>query len=378
MSISPVVHTTDLIGSTAKTLFRSFVTTGAALTTIGSLTTFGVLFTYLHAIGSPELFGEAFSSAIALLPWILIASLILALCLAALMITSASYASVLALFNRAPDDQPYMAGILVLPTLAGVIAMVTSTMLGQRIGVLSVMAISAVAVFFAMLLMFLIPRFAKAVKNASHMELGSSSAALTSQVRAGILLTGALWSTALSATAPMFGVLSITSWPSGQSGAYKLIIVSVVITMLGLVPAMAFYLWKGRPLVRARNAIGGMVVLAAGALFLLPASVPVAVDYAAELIGIKDLRVSPYMLKDTYAAEDFDAGWGKVKTVRGYPVVEGFVLFTLGDIMLLCPKTLARTKLSDWPSVTHACLEVDKKVIKRMPPKDLSEITTAP
>lgn len=369
MSISPVVLTTDLIGSTAKTLLGRFVATGAALTTIGSLTTFGVLFTYLHTIGSPELIGAALNSATALLPWILIASLILALYLSALMITSVSYASALALFNRAPSDQPYIAGILVLPTLAGVIAMVTSTLLGQRTDVFDVMAISAGIVSLAMLLMFLSPQFRKAVKNTSCIEDGSRSATLINQVRVGVLLTVALWGTALSATAPMLWVINTTSWPSGQYGVYKLVIISVVITALGLFPAAAFYIWKGEPLVRARNALGGMVVLAVGVLFLLPATVPVAVDHAAELIGIKDLRVSPYMLKDSYATEDFDARWGQVVTVRGYPVVEGFVLFALGDMMLLCPKTLAATKLSDWPSVTHACLVEDKKAVKRMPLK---------
>ncbi|NWB47922.1 hypothetical protein [Pseudomonas gingeri] len=98
---------------------------------------------------------------------------------------------------------------------------------------------------------------------------------------------------------------------------------------------------------------------------------------AANLIGIQDLRVSSYMIRDTYAAKDFDSRWGSVETVRDYPVVEGFELFALGDIVLLCPKSLASTSFSDWPSKSHACLPLDAKSLKLMPDKQESDEASA-
>jgi hypothetical protein len=143
----------------------------------------------------------------------------------------------------------------------------------------------------------------------------------------------------------------------------------VITSAFGLLPAVAFYLGKDGLWSRARYTLGGVVLVIAGALYFAPATIPMIVDSAAELIGIKSLKVSPFMIKDTYAAEDFDSQWGEVSTRRSYPVVEAFPLFTLGDLLLLCPKLLAPTDLENWPSVTHACLIVDAKTTKKMPEK---------
>lgn len=107
-----------------------------------------------------------------------------------------------------------------------------------------------------------------------------------------------------------------------------------------------------------------------GALFFAPATIPMVVDGAASMIGIKDLQVASYMVKDTtYAVEDFDSQWGKPQALRGFPVVEALALFRLGDLLLLCPQSLSGTKLVEWPSLSKACLVLDAKLIKRMPVK---------
>lgn len=186
-------------------------------------------------------------------------------------------------------------------------------------------------------------------------------------------LVGAIWGTALSAMFPMYGLLSTYVWPSDHFEVYKLVAMSVFITWLGLLPAAAFYICKDKPWTRARNALGGVVMVVATALFFAPATVPAVVNRAAKMIGIQDLQVSAYMIKDTYATEDFDKRWGNVKTIRGYPVVEAFALFSLGDLLLLCPQSLAHTDLQDWPSEIPACIVLDGKTTKPMPDKQAEE-----
>jgi hypothetical protein len=60
---------------------------------------------------------------------------------------------------------------------------------------------------------------------------------------------------------------------------------------------------------------------------------------------------------------------GCVITLRRHPVVEGFPLFTVGSLIVLCPTKLASTKLQDWPEFAQDCLVTDTRTAKRMPMK---------
>lgn len=119
-----------LIRRMVKDITSRPIVVGTVLTGLGSILTFCVIFTYLHAIGYPVLLGAALGTTTALIPWIVIATL--ALYFADLMATSAFYASALAFFNRTLGIQPYMAIMLALPALAGITTMVTSIILGQH------------------------------------------------------------------------------------------------------------------------------------------------------------------------------------------------------------------------------------------------------
>jgi hypothetical protein len=369
MTASSEVSFSDLVMQTVKTNARQLVTASAVLTGLGFILTFCILFSYLHTIGYPSLMSSALDNTAALLPWILIAVLLLTLYLASLMVTSAFFAAALVPFKKTSNVQSFMALALILPSLAGITAMVYSVIIRQRSGVIDVMALSAAAVIIAMLVMLLIPKFRAAIRGVANKEDPPVRNAMANWLTTIVGLVGTIWGTALSAMFPMLLLIKTYPWPKNSYELYKFACICVITSAFGLLPAVAFYLGKDGLWSRARYTLGGVVLVIAGALYFAPATIPMIVDSAAELIGIKSLKVSPFMIKDTYAAEDFDSQWGEVSTRRSYPVVEAFPLFTLGDLLLLCPKLLAPTDLENWPSVTHACLIVDAKTTKKMPEK---------
>lgn len=359
---------TSLQGINVWRALGSLVSASATVTAVGALAAFVVIFAYLHEIGSPELIGKALAAPSEVWPWVVVSSLLLVSYLLLLLLTTASYAVAVNLFKKTPDVQRAMAGYLLIPTLAGVVATVCSTLLTHNTSVVPVFVDSAVWVVIGMLVLFFIPKFTvlldkaisgdKAVHCFGVIHLKHMSA-----------LAMATWVAAIAATFPMLAVLSTPSLFYSQGGVSKAVFISIFITILGFVPAIAFYVSRGETFVRVRNAFFGVVALIIGTLVIVPSAVPAAVDQAAVLAGIKDVRVFPYMLKETYAAEDFDRSWGNVVTKRNYPVVEGLVLFTLGGVTLLCPKSLESTDLSRWASKSGACLTMNNKMVKRMPLK---------
>lgn len=372
MTANSEIPFTDLVKQTVKANASQLVTAGAALTGFGFILTFCVLYTYLHAIGYPNLLSPALGNTSALLPWIVISTLMLVLYLASLMVTSAFYAAALTPFKNNPS---FMALMLILPSLAGIAAMVWSVVIRQRTSVFFVVTFSAVTVIIATLVMLLIPKFWATVRDAAN-QASPAQNAKNKWMATVIGLIGTVWGTALSAMFPMLLLIKTNPWPADSYELYKFAGICVTVSGLSLLPAAAFYICKDGLWTRTRYTLGGMMLVVASALYFAPATIPKVVDQAAKIIGIKSLEVSSYIIKDTYAAEDFDSRWGEVKTLRGYPVVEAFPLFTLGDLLLLCPKSLAPTELLDWPVVTRACLLLDANTTKPMPEKTVNESKT--
>lgn len=344
------------------------VSASVTLTGLGTLITFVLIFAYLHTIGTPELMVKALAAPSELWPWIIVSSLLLLFYLMLLLLTTLTYALAIHLFKKTPSVQSAMAIYLLIPTLAGVVATVYSTLERHNSSVVGVFIDCAVWVVVGMIVLFLMPKFnvslggaisnedAKAVHRLSYLKHMSGLAMST-------------WIAAITATFPMLAVMSAPSVLYNAGSMTRIVWISILLTVLGFTPAIAYYVSKGAVITRVRNALIGVVALIIATLVIVPTAVPTAVDQAAVLAGIKDERVFSYMLTETYAVEDFDARWGDVVTKRNYPVVEGLILFTLGGVTLLCPKTLEGSDLSEWASKSGSCLTLSSDMVKRMPLK---------
>ncbi|MCX2812489.1 MULTISPECIES: hypothetical protein [unclassified Pseudomonas] len=344
------------------------VSASATLTGLGTILTFFVVFAYLHTIGTPELIGKALAAPSELWPLIIVSSIMLLFYLVMLLITTAAYASAVNLFRRTPDVQRLMAYYLLIPTLAGVVATVCSTLLKHSSSIAGLFVDSSIWVGVGMLALFFTPRFYALLEDAISGQGAEPPSRLQFLVHMLGIAVG-VWVAAMSATFPMIGVLKATPWPSSSGGMNKFVFFSILVTFLGFIPAIAYYVSKGDRLIKMRNAAIGLMVMTVGTLAVIPSMLPTIVDQAAKLAGVKDTQVFSYMLKETYAAEDFDEAWGRVITTRTYPVVEGFILFSLGEVTLLCPKSIDGSSLSEWASVTGACVTMNSKMVVRMPTK---------
>ena len=344
------------------------VSASVTLTGLGTLVTFFVIFAYLHAIGTPELIGKALEAPSELWPWIIVSSLLLLFYLVLLLLTTLTYALAINLFKKTPSVQPIMAIYLLIPTLAGVVATVYSTLESHNSSVVGVFVDSAVWVVVGMIVLFSMPKFNVSLGGAIS-NGGAKAVHRLSYLKHMWGLAMSTWFAAITATFPMLAVMSSPSVLYNAGSMTKVVWISILLTVFGFTPAIAYYVSKGAALTRVRNALIGVVALIIATLVIVSLAVPTAVDQAAVMAGIKDERVFSYMLTETYAAEDFDAGWGEVVTKRNYPVVEGFILFTLGGVTLLCPKILEGSNLSEWASKSGACLTMSSKMVKRMPLK---------
>jgi len=364
VDVSPAKsETLDLRG-----LLGKVVSASATLTGVGALVTFSIIFTYLHTIGSPQLLGKALTVPSELLPLIIVSSIMLLFYLIILLITTAAYATAVNLFKRTPDVQRRMAYYLLIPALAGVVATVSSALLKRNLSVGGLFFDSSVWVGVGMIVLWFTPKF-NALLEGAISDGGTEPPSRFQFILHMLGIAVAVWVAAMTATFPTIGVIKASPWPSHSEGMGKLVFFSILITFLGFIPAVAYYVSKGDKLIKVRNAAIGLVVMAAGTLVIIPSMLLAVVDQAATLAGVKDTQVFSYMLKETYAAEDFDKAWGCVTTIRTYPVVEGFILFSLGDVTLLCPKSIEDSSLSEWASVTGACVTMNSKAVVRMPVK---------
>lgn len=364
MNVVPTkLHGFNVWGALVKLVSASVTLAG-----MGTLLTFVFIFAYLHTIGAPELIVKALAVPSELWPWIIFSSLLLVFYLVLLLLTTLTYALAINLFRKTPSVQPAMAIYLLIPTLAGVVATVYSTLESHNSSVVGVFFDSAVWVVVGMIVLSLMPRFNVSLGGAIS-NGGAKGVHRLSYLKHMSGLAMSTWFAAITATFPMLAVMSAPSVLYDAGSMTKAVWISISLTVFGFTPAIAYFVSKGAVLTRVRNALIGVVALIIATLVIVPSALPTTVDQAAVLAGIKDERVFSYMLTETYAAEDFDAQWGEVVTKRNYPVVEGLILFTLGGVTLLCPKILEGSNLSEWASKSGACLTMNSKMVKRMPLK---------
>jgi hypothetical protein len=176
-------------------------------------------------------------------------------------------------------------------------------------------------------------------------------------------------SSVVTAIFPMQLVLSSYTTSDGIKGDWWLIGMGASVACLALLPAITFFTVGSNLLSRMRYAAVALAALLIIMLSLAPRTFPMIVYRAALLAGLRDTTVSSFLITETYSEHDFDSDWGEIKTVDNHPVLRAFSLLNLGDLLVLCPASLADTKLENWPKLSHACLITDSKIVKRLPEK---------
>lgn len=368
MTTTPLSIPNGSIKKNVKRVINHWVVVSVTLSAAGALFGFVILSTYLNAIGLPDLFPSALDTKTALVPWMILVALLLIFYMFILTMNSGIFASGVGLFSKQPYAQTTLVRALALPVFVGITLQMSGivwefnmliTFLGSVIGEMAVLGA-----------LMSQKKFSAAIHVAGFMTAKPEMGAKW-QAKFGALfpLSMVVFGTVVTAVLPVQVALSTYPTPTDFESTLILNIKAIAVSLLALVPAFTFFAFGKNLLIKMRNTLAVLIVMTAAMLTLAPSTFPAMVYQTAYLMGLRDTTVNAYLITDTYSSEDFDAGWGHVTAVKDRPIVNGFPLFKLGDLLILCPANLAKVKLNEWPKKSQACLVTDTKTAKRLPEK---------
>lgn len=354
-----------------KRLIDHWGVISVVLTGMGTLFGFVILHVYFNAIGLPELFPSALDTKTALIPWMILVALLLILYAFILCMNSIIFGSGATVFNRQPSTQRMMVLLLLAPVGLGICVLINGIVrdLSPPITLIASVLAGAAGLGFLMAL----KSFRVAIHVSGFMAQPEKGDSWQASYGPLIPIFIVIMSSVVTAIFPMQLVLSTYRASDGIEADWMLIVLSATVACLALVPAIIFFTVGENLLSRIRYAVMALGLLLIIMLMLAPRTFPMIVYRAAYLAGLRDTTVSSYMITEVYAERDFDSVWGNVRGVEKHPVLRAFPLLKLGDLIVLCPESLAKTELEDWPKFSHACLITESKIVKRLPEKQGSK-----
>ncbi|MBB2885047.1 MULTISPECIES: hypothetical protein [Pseudomonas] len=367
MTTSPFSIPNGAIKKNLKRIVDHWVVVSLMLSGAGTLFGFAILSTYLNAIGLPGLFPSALDTKAALVPWMLLVALLLIAYIFVLTMNSMIFASGATLFNKQPYVQTKMVRLLAIPVLVG-ISVQMSTIVGDIHPLLTILA-SALAEIVVFFVLMKSERFRVAIHVVGFMARPEEGMKWQARFGALVPLFIVVFSTVLSAVFPVQLVLSTYPTPTDIESSLKLAGMAIFVSSLALVPAVIFFAFGENLLAKIRNTLAVLMIMTVAMLTMAPRTFPAMVYRTAYLMGLRDTTITSYLITDTYSVDYFDSDWGKVSIDKDRPVVRGFPLLSLGDLLILCPAYLVTTELAEWPARSPACLVTDTKTAKRVPEK---------
>lgn len=337
------------------------------LTGIGTLFGFAILYVYFKAIGLPELFSSALDTKTALIPWMLLVALLLFLYTFILCMNSIIFGSGAATFNKQPSTQRWMVILLFVPICLGILVLITGIVSDLSPPITLAASVAAGAIGLGVPMCF--KKFRVVIHISGFMAQPERGDTWQASYGPLIPLFVVVLSSVITAIFPMQLVLSSYTTSDGIKENWWLIGMGASVACLALVPAIIFFTVGKNLLSRMKYALVTLAALLIFMLLLAPRTLPMIVYRAAFLAGLRDTTISSFLITETYSDRDFDSDWGVIKTVDNHPVLRAFPLLSLGDLLVLCPASLVKTELEDWPKVSHACLITDSKIVKRLPEK---------
>lgn len=347
-------------------------------TGLGTLLGFYTLSTYATSIGRPDVMAAALEAKSALIPWLATVIGMLAVYLLILLSTTVLFGLTVSLFNDAAPLQPRLAMILLLPTMAGIVGLLWLVFAWPDLS-------RGLRWFWTILFMFAAPgsllaspTFRRAVDKCAAMGPGNAkgwplrswfmlmlSALISSTVACSVLSTSLILKAYIGEDTP--------------DAVKRLMLSSMFAASITLLPVVVFYVSKTDLFKRLSLFLLAVIVTGAMIISISPGVLAAIVYSAAQVMNVRDPVPAQFMLTKTYAKEDFDTQvWGTVETVRAQPVVSAFPLFSFGDVLLLCPTSLANKGRKEWPSQSAYCVLTQSSTAIRMPKKALPATACTP
>ncbi|RML51073.1 hypothetical protein ALQ93_02485 [Pseudomonas syringae pv. pisi] len=367
MTTSPFSIPSGAIKKNLKRIVDHWVIVGLMLSGVGTLFGFAILSTYLSAIGLPGLFPSALDTKTALVPWMLLVALLLIAYVFVLTMNSMIFVSGATMFNKQPYAQIKMVRMLAIPLLVGITVQMGTIVL--EIHPLLTILASASAETLVFIILMRLEGFSVAIHVTGFMAQPERGMTWHARYGALIPLFIVVFSTVLSAVFPVQLALSTYTTPDDIESILKLSGLAILVSCLAIAPAIVFFAFGDNLFAKIRNTSAVLMILTIVMLTMAPQTFPAMVYRTAYLMGLRETTITSYLITDTYSVDRFDSDWGNVTVDKDRPVVQGFSLLSLGDLLILCPARLVTTELAQWPSRSAACLVTDTKTAKRVPEK---------
>lgn len=337
---------------------------------LGTLLGFYTLSTYATAIGRPDLMAAALEAKSALIPWLATVIGMLAAYLFILLSTTVLFGLTVSLFNDASSQQHKLVGILLLPVLAGIVALLWQVFEGPPLDDWDRLFWSLGWLAIALPVMLAFPSFRYSVDACATLASPRNPRSWPLRVWFLVMVSLLLTATVISAVFPASLILKAYIGEDTPEAVNRLKYISMFAATVTLLPVVVFYVSKADLFKRLSLGLLAVIVTGLMVIGISPGS-PAAIVYAAaQVMNVRDPVPAHFMLTKTYAKEDFDTQvWGTVETVRAQPVVSAFPLFSFGDVLLLCPTSLATKGRKEWPSQSAYCVLTQSSTAIRMPKK---------
>ncbi|TFF13996.1 hypothetical protein EXW72_06905 [Pseudomonas sp. BCA14] len=339
---------------------------------LGTLLGFYTLSTYASAIGRPDLMAAAMEAKSALVPWLATVIGMLGVYLLILLATTVLFGLTVSLFNDFASEQHKLVGVLFVPVLVGIIALLWQIFEGPQLSDWGKLFWTVGWLVVSLLALLLVPVFRVAVDTCATMASPGKPRSWPLRVWFTLMVALLLAATVLSAVFPASLILKAYIGEETPDAINRLMYTSMFAATVTLLPVVVFYVSKADLFKRLILSVLAVIVTGGLVIGISPGS-PAAIVYSAAFaMNVRDPVAAHFMLTKTYAKEDFDTQvWGDVETVRGQPVISAFPLFSFGDVLLLCPAGLINKGRKDWPVESAYCVLTQSSNALRMPKKSI-------
>ena len=327
-------------------------------------TGFGMLSLYIYtlAIGRVDIFMSTLDSRSALLVWVICIVFVMIIQLCILMACSCLFASSIALVSRHRSRTRLVGLWMAVPVIVGLAAFVLLVFyFSDRVNAGGAVSIVAFVTVVTLLGLSRIPTLRVLI---------AAGAPLGARNKIYVPIAVMLVLTVISGSLPLLLILDSYVGQDDQAAVNFVAVFSICTLVLSLVPVLLFYLLKGD--IYRRIFIAGLCIFSLFMVYLITSRGAMSnITYiVAGKLEMRQMQVTRFILDDQVRLGDLDSlQWHTRLRPDNRVQVEAYQLFTLGDILLMCPTALRRTQLHRLPEYTKLCLITLNSKVSRMPPR---------
>ncbi len=336
---------------------------------ISAVLSFGILMTYAKAIDRIDLLPLVFDKKLsALLPWMGVVAFVLFLYMVVMCVTTMFYALAVSFFQ--PDAQPQANGcpLVFLGGGRGVVDFVAFAFQAPKLEhwIVALVILSGMSAVLGLSLKS--QRIRMALKLVSLFNNLKGLGVWWHQAGVFFFAYSILIIAVFAAVYPMLILLKSYTGKDTPEAINSLMVISMVAVVLLFLPALIFFVSKKHIVARGLLSFGSALLVTLVVVATYPGASSTVVFKAAGMMGVRETTPLKYRLLKNFEAKDFDpASWGTVDASLDLPVVEAFPLFSLGDVLLLCPGDLSGTHLGQWPEHSHVCIVTQRSDVVILP-----------